>query len=153
MSVVRSLTFEMPNTGVQPAGYLYDITTPVPSGTLVLSSARVDIALTTPLDYASIPKSLSLEIGTVVGNSYVVDNDVSSNYFKVTLSMENRTTIGGVTYQTSLTYPNTSFRMNGDLQRQCVFRLHRPDGTVYEDDDTVNVLKYFCFHFTVVGPN
>lgn len=148
MSVVRSLTFEKPSTGLPP-GDLYDITTPVPSGTLVLSSARVDLVLATPINYATIPKSISLEIGTVIGNSYVVDNDISSNYFKVTLSMENHTTIGSTTYQTSLTYPNTSFRMNGDLQRQCVFRVRKPDGTVYQDAD----LAYFCFHFTVVGPN
>lgn len=146
--VVRSLTFEKPSGGTPP-GDLYDITTAIPSGTLVLSSARVDIILATPTDYASIPKSVSLEIGTVVGNSFVVDNDVKSNYFKVTLSMENRTTIGGVTYLTSLTYPNTSFRMNGDLNRQCVFRVRGEDGSVIDED----VLVYWCFHLTAVSPN
>jgi len=142
MSVVRSLTFE--KLEETPLGGLYDITSPIPSGTLVLSSARIDLVLPTPGDYETIPKSISLEIGTIVGNSFVIDNDVSANYFKVILKMDT-VVIGGVTYLTSLTYPNTSFRMNGDLNRQCVFRIRSSTGDILDP-------AYFCFHFTAVSP-
>lgn len=143
MSVVRSVTFELPATGT-PTGDLYDITVPVPSGTMVLSSARVDIPLATPTVYSSIPKSVLLQIGTVVGSAFVVDNDPASNYFRVALEL-NTVTIGGTTYLSSQTYPGTSFRMNGDLNRQCVFKVYDANGAPLSP-------SYFSFHFTVVSP-
>lgn len=139
---VRSLTFEKQTS--TPLGDLYDITTPIPNGTVVLSSARVDFLLATPTDYSSIPKSISLEIGTIIGNEFVIDNDPTANFFKVILNL-NLVSVGASTYLSSITTPNTSFRMTGDLQRRCVFRIRDGrTGTLVNPD-------YFCFHFSVVS--
>ena len=139
---VRSLTFERQST--TPIGDIYDITTPIPNGNIVLSSARVDFLLATPTDYSSIPKSISLEIGTIIGNEFVVDNDPTANYFKVILNM-NLVTVGANTYLSSVTTPNTSFKMSGDLQRRCVFRIRSNTGAIVSPD-------FFSFHFTALSP-
>lgn len=136
--MMKSVTFE----GTTPTG-LYDLTVQVPNGTMILSSARIDILLATPTDYASIPKSISLEIGTVVGSQYVIDNNVAANYFKVILE-NNIITIGANTYLSSVTYPNTSFKMNGDLNKQCVFSVRDQNGVLLDS----TILKFWSFHFT-----
>ena len=138
---MRSLTFE----GTEPTAR-YDITTSVKNGTIILSSARVDILLNAPITYASIPKSISLEIGTIVGSDYVIDNNPSSFFFKVML--DNTTmVVDTATYLSSITYPNTSFKMNGDLDKQCVFSVRDDNGALLD----AAILKYFSFHFTVVS--
>ena len=142
MSVVRSLTIE--KQAVAPAGGYYEIPRSVPEGVMILNSARVDILLTSPNDYSSYPKSVSLEFGTIIGGDFVLDNSPASNWFKVVLDLST-VTIGADTYLSSTTYPETSFKMSGDLANRFVFKIRDQNGTILDP-------AYFLFHFSVVSP-
>lgn len=141
MSVLRSLTIEKQTTA--PPGGIYDITVPIPNGNMILSAARVDILLPTPTDYASIPKSVSLQIGTIIGNDFVVDNDPSANFFKVILELS-IVQIDTDYYLSSNTNPNTGFRMNGDLNQKLAFVIRDNNGTIIDPD-------FFAFHFSILS--
>ena len=141
MSVIRSLTFE--RQAVAPPGGIYELPRDIPNGTMILNSARVDILLATPNVYASYTKSISLEIGTIVGSDYVVDNQPEQNWFKVALDLT-VIQINGDHYLSSLTNPQTSFKMNGDLARRCIFRIRDEDGVIIDP-------AYWCFHFSVLS--
>lgn len=141
MSTIRSLTFEKQSTA--PSGGIYEITRSVPAGVYILNAARVDLLLATPSDYASIPKSVSLEIGTILQSDVIIDNTPSSNLFKVILDMS-IVQINGDHYLSSLTYPNTSFTVTSDLANRCVFKIRDQDGV----ELTPN---YFCFHFSTIS--
>lgn len=141
MSTIRSLTFE--KQAVAPSGGIYEITRSIPAGVYILNAARVDLLLATPNDYSSIPKSVSLEIGTVLQSDVVVDNTPSSNLFKVILDMS-IVQINGDYYLSSVTYPNTSFTVTSELANRCVFKIRDQSGNELTPD-------YFCFHFSVVN--
>lgn len=141
MSVVRSVTFE--KQAIAPLGGIYELPRDIPNGVMVLNSARADFLLATPNDYASYPKSISLEIGTIVGSDFVIDNQPESNWFKVALDLS-VIQINGNHYLSSLTNPQTSFRMNGDLSRRCVFVIRDQTGAIVDP-------AYWIFHFSVIS--
>lgn len=141
---MRSLTFE----GTDP-NKLHDITVSIPNGTLILAAARFDFTTATPPVYANSVKTVAIELGTVIGNSYVVDNDPQACYFKVIVDSRNIVDFADSKYITSITYPNTGFKMQGDLHRQCQLTLRNGQtGAVLGSD-----LKYYCLHFNLIGPN
>lgn len=138
--MIRSLTIERQST--PPPGSYYDFTRRIPAGVLVLASARVDIELPTPTVYSSIPKSISLELGSVTSSSTVIDNDPDNFYFKVVLEM-NIIDIGGTKYLSSTTYPGTSFTMSAPIESNTVFRIKDQTGAdLYP--------AYFSFHFNAI---
>lgn len=140
MSVIRSFTVE--KQAVNPAGSIYFIPHRIPNGNIILSSARIDLLLATPNVYASIPKSVTLEIGNIVGD-FVIDNDPYQNFFKVILEL-NIVNIDGDSYLSSITNPNTSFLMSGDLDQNFKFIIRDQTGTILDP-------AFFSFHFTVVS--
>lgn len=141
MSVIRSFTVE--KQAVNPVGSIYFIPHRIPNGNIILSSARIDLLLATPNNYASIPKSVTLEIGNIVGD-FVIDNDPYQNFFKVILEL-NIVQVNGDHYLSSVTNPNTSFLMSGDLEQNFKFIIRDQTGTILDPE-------FFSFHFTIVSP-
>lgn len=120
----RTITIETSS----PDSFL-DITTGIQAAELILRSYRVDILASSTVPY----RHLGLEIGNVINTSYVIDNQVGSNFFRLPLASSSPVTVGSggasviSTFVSNCSIPLT---MTGHLDKQFFLRCRYLDRTV-----------------------
>ncbi|KAH9259027.1 hypothetical protein BASA81_002647 [Batrachochytrium salamandrivorans] len=144
-AVTKILTIELttPNS-------FEDITIPVPAQKMILRHYRCDLDISGKTSFL---RGLNLEIGSVVGTNYVLDDDAGFNYLKIGLSRDQVWTHpangGDVEYECQSTVRDCylPLTMAGDLPKNFSIRVR---------DDAHNLIpaaefKYLLLQFELTG--
>lgn len=152
-SFTKILTIETTN----PQSF-EDITVTIPAQKLILRHYRVDLNIdvrgTGALEYRRV---INLEMGSVVGTTYVIDDDAGFNYFKIGLSRDsvwNHPALpdtvpptAAYTCQTTTRDCHIPLTMNGPLDKNFSLRVRGNDHLVFSDTE----FKYMLLQFECTG--
>lgn len=147
MSRTITLETESPDT-------FMNITTNIPATELILRSYRVDISADATIPY----RHLGLVIGNTVNSTYIIDNQVGSNFFRVPLQSNTAVSVGSggtsviSTFVSDCSIPLT---MTGNLDHQFflnVFYLDRSVSPPVFKNMPSDDLIYLSLTFEAIGP-
>lgn len=125
-----------------------DITVPVNTTELILRSYRVDLLGSSTVPY----RSLGLSVGNIVGSSFIIDNQVGSNFFRVPLQTNTPIVVGSgdALNVTSVNNAHIPLTMSGPLDKQFFLRVfYLTSGDVFLPISNTD-LKYLELTFEAV---
>jgi hypothetical protein len=98
-----------------------DITVPVKATQMYVKSYRVDLLGSSTIKY----RSLGISIGNIIGSTFIVDNNVGTNFFRLPLQTNTPIVVGSGDAQnvTMVSGCSIPLYMSGPLDKQFYLRV------------------------------